>query len=737
MSLITTIIEAEPCCQPQGTSKKTCYPPCEHNHDNLYYRKEEINSKLEAIELSEGSQTYFGDSIPDLLFGNIGDIYVDILTNQFYKKDNTGWVEEYSMPFGNYLPLAGGTMQGTINMNKNSILDANVVEISGNQTGAGIRVLGNTQFNAAKVDRQPVTGWVTRDDMPPGFAFVKAAGALRIIAWIQPNDGLAGSNDGINEFGHMFFGTGLANNQTSNESSVKFILNTADNNANPDVQVAEFRGSVLGRMNGTSDPDGYQSQFATQDYVDNILTTPSLQEVTSVGNTSSNSIEITGGSSIATLGSSRLSPRALQLRPNIANVYTMLQNASGLVGPANSTVLTNSTGTLNLQTRMIMTGRVSGGGNDMEKTGVVFDYGLAQDSPINLSNLSLVSGGDAVYDSNFVTKRQLDTVQSEIPTTYIESIVQGTNITIDATDPLNPIINATGGGSTGDLQTVTNTGAFTDRAIYLTDETNNPPLTVTGRPGIAVRGAWSSGPGGIYWDDGTGQQMDNIVGSKLRLSANSADLNVRNASTTISSISVSTGSTDMHYGNRSIILSSTAMTVSDTATNKGLIYGADYSANFTARSLVDKEYVDGAFVNTTTGQNNIVGIKAWSNSHQWAPPMGGDEGTGNFTQLDSSIAITTDAESISPKIVGKMGSNVAFTLRTDPTSSSDDETQMELNAGHLKVTGGDVIVNGMIESSLGYENLTNGGSIILRSPDGTRYTLTVSNAGALSITAAP
>jgi hypothetical protein len=37
----------------------------------------------------------------------------------------------------------------------------------------------------------------------------------------------------------------------------------------------------------------------------------------------------------------------------------------------------------------------------------------------------------------------------DIPTSYIESVVAGTNITIDNTDPLNPIISSSGGGSTG------------------------------------------------------------------------------------------------------------------------------------------------------------------------------------------------------------------------------------------------------------------------------------------------
>jgi hypothetical protein len=42
----------------------------------------------------------------------------------------------------------------------------------------------------------------------------------------------------------------------------------------------------------------------------------------------------------------------------------------------------------------------------------------------------------------------------DIPTSYIESVVAGTNITVDNTDPLNPIISSTGGGGTQNLNEV-------------------------------------------------------------------------------------------------------------------------------------------------------------------------------------------------------------------------------------------------------------------------------------------
>lgn len=57
-------------------------------------------------------------------------------------------------------------------------------------------------------------------------------------------------------------------------------------------------------------------------------------------------------------------------------------------------------------------------------------------------------------------------------------------------------------------------------------------------------------------------------------------------------------------------------TVLDTLNSKGMIYAADYSANYTARSLVDKEYVDGLIATeklkdvVTTGITETVSVAA-------------------------------------------------------------------------------------------------------------------------------
>jgi len=63
------------------------------------------------------------------------------------------------------------------------------------------------------------------------------------------------------------------------------------------------------------------------------------------------------------------------------------------------------------------------------------------------------------------------------------------------------------------------------------------------------------------------------------------------------------------------IINTIANTFTDGANSKGIIYAADYSANFTARSLVDKGYVDNAIdvsaVAQTYTPTNVVTDRAY------------------------------------------------------------------------------------------------------------------------------
>lgn len=131
---------------------------------------------------------------------------------------------------GDYLPLAGGTMSGSINMGNNSIQSANFYRVGSgsmySQFGNGLLQFRSTVANTPSSITQHVDG------------------------------GLIFNTDNGNSTGN---------------STTKLQLFTGNNHEsiNPNIEVAQFFGSVTGRMDGTSDPDGYESQFATQAYVDN------------------------------------------------------------------------------------------------------------------------------------------------------------------------------------------------------------------------------------------------------------------------------------------------------------------------------------------------------------------------------------------------------------------------------------------------------------------------------------
>lgn len=64
------------------------------------------------------------------------------------------------------------------------------------------------------------------------------------------------------------------------------------------------------------------------------------------------------------------------------------------------------------------------------------------------------------HDDRYYTETEIDTAlalkadAADVPATIVESLVAGTNVTIDDTDPANPVISATGGGGGGAVDSV-------------------------------------------------------------------------------------------------------------------------------------------------------------------------------------------------------------------------------------------------------------------------------------------
>ena len=166
----------------------------------------------------------------------------------------------------------------------------------------------------------------------------------------------------------------------------------------------------------------------------------------------------------------------------------------------------------------------------------------------------------------------------------VDSVASGTNITIDAGDPANPIANLDAAitGTSVNGVTLSDAGAATD---YL-DET----------------GAYST-PDTLYSADGT---LDAISRTVTGDNAATLDIVVYDLTSadylTSSNISLDSTSASLIYddgngaggsdGVISLTVGSAGGIVTDTLNSKGIEYTADYASNYTARSIVDKNYVD-------------------------------------------------------------------------------------------------------------------------------------------------
>jgi hypothetical protein len=93
---------------------------------------------------------------------------------------------------------------------------------------------------------------------------------------------------------------------------------------------------------------------------------------------------------------------------------------------------------------------------------------------------------------------------------------------------------------------------------------------------------------------------------------------------------------------QSILLNTTTMLVTDTIGSIGLVYAGDYSANYTNRSLVDKEYVDdaitGAALTFTNGLTNTTGTITLGGTLTQNTTIDGDSGTYDFAVTNTASA---------------------------------------------------------------------------------------------------
>jgi hypothetical protein len=116
------------------------------------------------------------------------------------------------------------------------------------------------------------------------------------------------------------------------------------------------------------------------------------------------------------------------------------------------------------------------------------------------------------------------------------------------------------------------------------------------------------------------------------------------------------------YNSKCIDITTSNMFICDASNNKGLEYDADYSSNFTARSLVDKGYVDGEIDKTITGASN--GLTKVDQNATLGGTLTGDTcvDTATFGLALGNGSVATGEDSVAVAGGGAYGDNTWATL---------------------------------------------------------------------------
>lgn len=110
-----------------------------------------------------------------------------------------------------------------------------------------------------------------------------------------------------------------------------------------------------------------------------------------------------------------------------------------------------------------------------------------------------------------------------------------------------------------------------------------------------------------------------------------------------------------------ITVNSGLFTITDSrvgAAQTGIVYAADYSANYTDRSLVDREFVDNAIAAAAVSLNTTIAY------------------------IEGSTATTIDLDANVGNVKDRNGNNIAFTIPTNP-----DDMEVYRNGQQIHRTG--------------------------------------------------
>lgn len=280
------------------------------------------------------------------------------------------------------------------------------------------------------------------------------------------------------------------------------------------------------------------------------------------------------------------------------------------------------------------------------------------------------SANDGTGDTLRLSQQKTNDNTTELYNSKVESVVAGTNVTVDNTDPLNPIVSATGGGG-GTLQEVTDLGATTDNAI-------------------TVQGVTISG---------------NTTSSLINIGQNAGDSNL---GTNVINIGITTG------------LNNTG----DFATNIGTGAGTDN----TGSSVTNIGYSSGGS-NSANNVTNIGQDSGFNNTGNSATNIGQDSGYANT--FDNVINLGQGSQSTATNQLS-LNTGIANTAINLPTTATEltlrDSSSIETIAYLSDITAGETDLSytasptdGIVVSSTGTDATipladgTNAGLILLDS----------------------
>jgi hypothetical protein len=228
-------------------------------------------------------------------------------------------------------------------------------------------------------------------------------------------------------------------------------------------------------------------------------------------------------------------------------------------------------------------------------TGVVLQITLAAPYTFNACDIPASwnsnDGTPPQFGSRDLTLDVYDEQEFEVAARSMDFRGSGVTVTHEGN---RAIVTISGGGGGGGIETVT--GDSVDNTDPLNPVVNAIPLagTVSGSP-VTGDIELSNAPRRIYdifgdstreiiWDDENGVKIkitDSVSGNECFIAVFDSQIQIQ-----------STNGTSNYLYNFSVTNNGIIINSSD-PNFEGVLYATDYSANFTARSLVDKEYVDG------------------------------------------------------------------------------------------------------------------------------------------------